>query len=161
MLRDAGERQRAMHRHARRWQWWWHALTVIALAGASLMAFRTLHGALAKASSVEAAPGVMGNPLSGLIRGDDDATALVGRVEQRLLAGSYAYHAVQLERDGSTQWAVTLGKGVPEGTRVSVRSFGRRSEFHSPRLERTFSNLVFGIVSPVEERGSARGRDLD
>jgi hypothetical protein len=156
MLLDAETRLRARDGRVRRGfalmgkrplrpRWSWRALTVIALVGASLIALRTLHGSLARAS----AP-THKNPLLSLVRDDSDREALVGRVEERLRAGSYAYHAVRLERDGNQQWAVTLGPGLPVGTRVRVRSFGHRDAFHSPRLGRTFSNLMFGIVTRVE-----------
>jgi hypothetical protein len=45
---------------------------------------------------------------------------------------------------------VTLGSGAPAGARVAVRSLGRRTDFYSRRLQRTFPELVFGIVSRID-----------
>ena len=89
-----------------------------------------------------------GNPLSTLVRGPPATAALRGRVEQRLSAGSYTYLALRTE-DGALRWAVTLGGGAPAGARVAVRSMGQSQQFYSARLRRTFSDLVFGIVSPL------------
>ncbi|WP_437541746.1 hypothetical protein WME97_27860 [Sorangium sp. So ce367] len=89
-----------------------------------------------------------GSPLGGLSRSLGDLAPVVGVVEERLAAGSYTYLAVRPD-GGSPMWAVTLGSGQPVGARVSVRSFGRRTEFASRRLQRTFPVLVFGVVSPV------------
>jgi hypothetical protein len=67
-----------------------------------------------------------------------------GVVEERLEAGSYAYLAV---RTGDRlRWVATMGEGRPIGARVVVRSMGTRTDFHSRRLDRTFSELVFGVV---------------
>ncbi|WP_437521215.1 hypothetical protein WME79_28635 [Sorangium sp. So ce726] len=94
-----------------------------------------------------------GSPLGDLSRSLGDLAPVVGIVEERLAAGSYTYLAVRPD-GGSPMWAVTLGSGQPVGARVSVRSFGRRTEFTSRRLQRTFPVLVFGVVSParVDER---------
>lgn len=143
MSLDPTSARRPMRSYVSRTRWWWSALLAVSILGAGLTAFDAWH--VAKAAQ---APSI--NPLLSLVRVREDSAVLVGRVEQRLSAGSYSYHALRLERDGSTQWAVTLGKGAPVGTRVRVRSFGRRTEFHSPRLKRTFPELVFGIVSRVD-----------
>ena len=128
MLVDTGEPRRAPPPSARGRRWSWRTLIVITVLGAGLAGFGTLHGATAKAPPAQVQVRG-GNPLLTLVRDVAEESALVGRVEKRLVAGSYAYHALRIDRDGSTRWAVTLGKGVPVGTRVSVRSFGRRSEF--------------------------------
>ena len=157
MLLDAERRRCARNERARRSRWLWRALTVVVLAGAALIALRTLHGSLARAASDPSKV----NPLLSLVRDDADRGPLVGRVEERLRAGSYAYHAVRLEHDGSLQWVVALGKGLPAGTRARVRSFGYREEFRSSRLGRTFSKLAFGIVSRVEAAEDARASNVD
>jgi hypothetical protein len=76
----------------------------------------------------------------------------VARVEQRLEAGSYSYLALRAD-DGALRWAVTMGGAVPVGALVSVRSMGHQHQFHSRRLGRTFPDLMFGIVSRVDESG--------
>ncbi len=92
--------------------------------------------------------GPAGNPLVGLTPSDDERAPLVGRVVERLVAGSYTY--VALERDdGRRAWAVTLGRGAPEGARARVRSFGVKKNFYSARLRRTFPELIFGSLSPA------------
>jgi hypothetical protein len=87
------------------------------------------------------------NPLGSLLH-DALASPIRGRVEQRVAAGGYTYLALKTEA-AELLWAVTMGRGEPVGTRVSVRSMGHAFDFYSPRLQRTFSHLVFGIVSPA------------
>jgi hypothetical protein len=70
-------------------------------------------------------------------------------VEERLAAGSYTYLALRGD-DGAFTWVVALGGGERPGTRVKVRSMGRRTNFRSNRLDRTFPALVFGIVSRLD-----------
>ncbi|WP_437274895.1 hypothetical protein WME90_26995 [Sorangium sp. So ce375] len=88
------------------------------------------------------------NPLGQLSRAAADRAPLAGVIEERLSAGSYTYVAV---RAGETlTWAVTVGDAPPPGTPVQVRSMGRKTNFHSRRLARTFPDLVFGIVSRAD-----------
>ena len=89
------------------------------------------------------------NPLTTLVRDAADAAPLTGIVVEKIKAGSYTYVAVSTASGTQPRWAVTLGRGEPLGTRVKVRSFGRRREFYSRRLDRTFPELTFGIVSPI------------
>jgi hypothetical protein len=119
---------------------------VVVGLGMAMVAFggRTEH-AFQAAAAVRAQ-----NPLTSLVREAADVSPLIGRVEERIRAGSYAYLAVRDEAGTATHWAVTLGQGAPPGTRVRVRSFGRRKEFYSPRLKRTFPELVFGMVSQLD-----------
>lgn len=108
-----------------------------------------LVGALALGASAAARPPrLAGNPLVGLAPPNDEHEPLVGRVVERFVAGSYTYVAIERD-DGRRTWAVTLGRSVPEGARVRVRSFGRRSNFYSARLRRTFPELIFGAVAPA------------
>ncbi|WP_437677763.1 hypothetical protein [Sorangium sp. So ce131] len=88
------------------------------------------------------------NPLGQLSRSPADRTPIAGRVEERLAAGSYTYVAVRTDVD--LVWAVTIGDAPPPGTRVKVRSMGRRTSFHSRRLDRTFPALVFGLISRAD-----------
>lgn len=89
------------------------------------------------------------NPLTQIVRDATDAKPREGRIESQLVAGSYTY--VELRGDDSAHyWAVTLGRAPPLGSRVRVRSFGHRRDFYSPRLQRTFPELVFGIVSRID-----------
>lgn len=118
----------------------------IALKIASLALALALTYVLMRPAS---APAHATNPLGGLLRDTIAAPPIEGRVEQRLPAGSYTYLALRTERD-AVLWAVTLGKGEPPGARVKVRSMGHRPDFHSRRLNRTFPDLVFGMVSRVD-----------
>ncbi|WP_437521253.1 hypothetical protein WME79_28705 [Sorangium sp. So ce726] len=100
--------------------------------------------------SVAAGPldAAAGNPLGQLSRAAADRAPIAGLVEERLPAGSYTYVAV---RSGENlTWAVTVGDAPPPGTPVQVRSMGRKANFHSRRLARTFPELVFGIVSRAD-----------
>ncbi|MFY0534209.1 hypothetical protein [Nannocystis pusilla] len=79
-------------------------------------------------------PGAPGEPLP-----------LAGRVEERLVAGSYVYLAVR-GSDDALRWAVVLGDAPPVGADVALTSTSRRTDFHSPRLGRDFAELHFAIL---------------
>lgn len=102
--------------------------------------------AIYRQSSTPAAAGV--NPLASLVRDEVDARPLEGRVREVLSAGSYTY--LSLETTDGPRWTVTMGRGQGVGTKVRVRSFGHSQNFHSKRLQRTFPDLVFGIVSRID-----------
>ena len=89
------------------------------------------------------------NPLHTLLRDPQESALLRGRVEERLAAGGYTYLALRA-RDGALLWTVTLGGGAPIGAEVRMRSLGRQRAFHSRRLDRTFPELIFGIVSRTD-----------
>ncbi|HEX6244305.1 MAG TPA: hypothetical protein VFZ61_25485 [Polyangiales bacterium] len=86
------------------------------------------------------------NPMTALIR-DGSAAPLQGTVVERIKAGGYTYLALSTPEQRDRRWVVTLGRGEPLGAEVKVRSFGRRLQFYSRRLDRTFPELTFGIVS--------------
>jgi hypothetical protein len=72
-----------------------------------------------------------------------DATVL-----ERLPAGEYLYLRVRDEA-GATPWLVTLAGAHALPDHLSVRTFGRLDRFHSPRLDRDFSPLLFTSVAPA------------
>jgi hypothetical protein len=89
------------------------------------------------------------NPLTSIVRDATDAQPREAKVESQLDVGVRT--CVELRGDDSAHyWAVTLGRAPPPGSRVRVRSFGHRRDFYSPRLQRTFPELVFGIVSRID-----------
>lgn len=69
----------------------------------------------------------------------------VGRVVQRLDAGSYVYLEVDRPGSGPT-WVVTAEALTPDAERVSVQVVKRVEHFESRRLRRSFSPLSFAIV---------------
>ena len=89
------------------------------------------------------------NPLTNIVRDATDAEPREARVESQLEAGTCTYVELRGE-DAVHYWAVTLGRAPPPGSRVRVRSFGHRRDFYSARLQRTFPELVFGIVSRID-----------
>ena len=75
-----------------------------------------------------------------------DERRLVGVVEQVLVAGSYRYLAVR-EDDQRLRWAV-LATGEPQvGARVELDVFGRKQDFRSHRLDRSFARLDFAALA--------------
>ena len=79
-----------------------------------------------------------------------------GTVETKLPAGSYTYLAVReadATGDAALRWVATTGPGVHAGSPVTVHSWGVRKGFYSRRLDRSFSELEFGSVSPLAGAG--------
>ncbi len=73
---------------------------------------------------------------------------LVGRVVERLPAGSYLYLRV-IDSEGAAHWVATLRRTASTDDDVRVTVFARADTFHSTRLSRVFSPLSFGPVSPA------------
>lgn len=75
-------------------------------------------------------------------------SALTGTVQERIPAGPYTYLRVRsAEHD---VWVVGLTAGSPRSDAVRVTVVGRADAFRSRRLQRTFDELLFGIVRPAE-----------
>lgn len=87
-----------------------------------------------------------GSPLAELAPASD--ARYDGVVRACLRAGSYSYLEVELA-DGAHRWAVSMGPALAVGTAVRVEVFGARTDFHSPRLGRTFATLDFAHVDAV------------
>jgi hypothetical protein len=78
-----------------------------------------------------------------------------GELREVAPAGPYLYLLV-LRADGSESWVTTLAtNGHRVGDQVKVKSFGARRGFHSKRLDRTFDELHFGMVSTITSTETA------
>ena len=117
------------------------ALAVVAIPLGSL-------GFASRSSAVESDAPEHASP-PGMPRVDPPDGNFAGEIRERVGAGSYTYLLVSTA-DGGREWVVTLGGGVPVGSRVDVINMGVRHDFRSRRLARTFDRLVFAIV---RERG--------
>lgn len=86
------------------------------------------------------------NPLvtHGLTRPE----TLVGHVVERVPAGSYLYLRV-IDAVGAAHWVATLRRTAATDDAVRVTVFARAETFHSTRLDRDFSPLSFGTISPA------------
>jgi hypothetical protein len=71
--------------------------------------------------------------------------SLRGTVVTRLDAGSYAYLRVR-ENSGAEAWLVSLAVTTPKQDRVRALVLGQADHFHSRRLDRDFSPLLFAAV---------------
>lgn len=92
-------------------------------------------------------PAPTANPFAALAPADTSPWS--GVVQERLAAGSYSYLAV---REGDAlRWVAVMGPGQPPGTAVAVHALGMRKDFHSPRLDRDFDELVFATVEPTSK----------
>ncbi len=92
-------------------------------------------------------PGLSGPP-TGLTPPADGEQTFTGTVAARLKAGGYSY--LWIARDGGEpRWVVTMARDVLEGARVEVSNFGSREDFYSRRLDRRFSDLIFGMVRVI------------
>jgi hypothetical protein len=86
-----------------------------------------------------------GNPLVRYALEPSARFGFSGRVEERLPAGSYLYLRVR-DPAGARHWVATLTSTASAADEVQVRIFARSEDFHSKRLDRDFSPLLFGTV---------------
>lgn len=113
----------------------------------------TIASLLAACGGAPPAPAVVadapigGSPLAGIAPVAEGDREFEGIVRERLPAGSYLYLAV--EHDDRLRWIATTGSDAELGARVRVQSMGVRHDFHSRRLDRSFDELVFGVVVPA------------
>ena len=85
------------------------------------------------------------NPFAGASAVSGSDTRYVGRVLERLDAGSYVY--LRVDKPGSgPSWVVTAEALAPDTEHVRVHVVKRVESFASRRLQRTFSPLGFAIV---------------
>ena len=77
--------------------------------------------------------------------------SFAGRAVEVLQVSGYTYLAVEIAPD-DVRWVVSLQKQIDEGAPVRVRAFGKKSDFSSKKLGRTFAVLWFGIVNQGEEQ---------
>jgi len=91
------------------------------------------------------------NPFTEVEPPRDGDKHLRGRIIELLRAGTYTYASVACD-DGSSRWVVTMKRGLAVGHRVDVTNMGVQRDFHSKRLDRTFDELVFGVVRPVANK---------
>jgi hypothetical protein len=107
----------------------------------------------AASNRVEQPPAPTGasNPLRSVERPAAGDGRLQGRVEEIARAGSYSYLRVAFSGVDS-RWVVTLGSSVEVGDRVSVRTIGTKRNFRSRRLGRTFDELLFAVVRPLDQK---------
>ncbi|MDI1434600.1 hypothetical protein [Polyangium sorediatum] len=85
------------------------------------------------------------NPLVHYTLGPSARFGFTGHVEERLSAGSYLYLRVR-DSAGARHWIATLTSTASAAEDVEVRIFARAEDFHSKRLGREFSPLLFGTV---------------
>ncbi|MCY1059582.1 hypothetical protein [Nannocystis sp. SCPEA4] len=116
----------------------------LALALALAFAINLAGCGVADASPQHQAPAAAANPFAGA-QPSKQPQALAGRIEERLVAGSYVYLAVRGD-DGELRWAVVMGAAPPVGADVALTSTARRTDFHSPRLGRDFAELHFAVI---------------
>lgn len=65
-----------------------------------------------------------------------------GAVAEALAAGTYTYSRLQLA-DGESRWVVLSGRKHRDARHLTVDCHGRRRDFTSARLGRTFALLYF------------------
>jgi hypothetical protein len=75
---------------------------------------------------------------------DGDASTFSGTVREVLPAGRYTYLRVHVA-DGDERWVVVQGDAQRD--HVTVHSYGRRRDFVSSRLGRTFDELYFASLA--------------
>lgn len=142
-MATAGPRWALMLDHPARTNWPWAWLWAALLLGCDAVAPASA-AAVAQSSAPAARETAPTMPLGELVEPGPGEAEFAGVVEQRLAAGSYTYLAVRVGAE--LRWVATMGPGREAGQRVHVRSMGTRTDFRSRRLDRTFAELVFGIV---------------
>lgn len=93
------------------------------------------------------APTRVTSPLADISPAAAEDREFTGIVRERLPAGTYVYLGV--ESDRGLRWVATTGSTAAIGAHVHVQSMGTRRDFHSRRLDRSFDELVFGVVVPA------------
>jgi hypothetical protein len=87
------------------------------------------------------------NPLGDLEKPAQGDERFAGRIADIERAGSYTYASIVDDR-GNARWVVTMRRGLAVGDQVEVKNMGLQRAFRSKRLDRTFDDLVFGVVRP-------------
>lgn len=90
-------------------------------------------------------PPAPGNPFSEHVLPAAERRWVRGSVTTRLEAGSYTYLRLR-EANGAESWLVSLAISMPRQDRVRALVLGRADHFHSRRLDRDFSPLLFAAV---------------
>ena len=75
---------------------------------------------------------------------ESDPASFSGTVREVLPAGPYTYLRLRVA-EGDERWVVV--QGDPDRERVTVHSYGRRRDFVSRRLGRTFDELYFASLA--------------
>jgi len=120
-----------------------------------LLAVLLLAAALCAAAAWFAAPVIStpgarrtpAGPLGALSQVTPARDVFEGTVEERWPAGPYTYLGLRTQDGGALRWAVTMGRAYPVGARVRIRAMGHSRDFYSARLQRSFSELVFGTAT--------------
>jgi hypothetical protein len=112
---------------------------------------------LPEEGAVVAAEAVAENPLLSVERPHASEKRFGGLVKEALPAGGYTYLRIACD-DAVDRWVVTMTRQIEQGARVDVRNMGVRRDFRSKRLDRTFDEVVFGIVrrQTVGKQGADR-----
>ncbi|MDI1447438.1 hypothetical protein [Polyangium sp. 6x1] len=106
-----------------------------------------LAAGLAAGAHAATSAGPAKNPLVAYALGPSSRFGFTGRVAERVSAGSYLYLRVQ-DAAGTEHWVATLTSTASTAEDVEVQVFARAEDFHSKRLSRDFSPLLFGTVRP-------------
>jgi hypothetical protein len=104
--------------------------------------------AQATISPPEARP-IVANPFLEHALPVEERHWLHGSVVTRLLAGAYVYLLMR-QPSGAETWLVSLAATTPEQNQVRALVLGRSGRFHSRRLDRDFSPLLFAAVRGAE-----------
>lgn len=104
-------------------------------------------------STAESFVGHAKNPLANLLI--DDAEVRTGEVHGRLQTGSYTYLRVK-PQDADPFWSVVLGAGPARGSQVRIIPYGKKKNFHSPRLNRVFDELIFGKFVLISNKENSK-----
>jgi hypothetical protein len=75
---------------------------------------------------------------------EGEVASFTGTVREALPAGRYTYLRVHVA-EGDERWVVVMGE--PDREHVTVHSYGRRRDFVSSRLDRTFDELYFASLA--------------
>ncbi len=97
--------------------------------------------------TAEVVPPSPSNPLADAAQPDASERTFGGVVAERLRAGGYSY--VRVDGDDAQRWVATMGEAPPLLAAVRVKTYGASDDFHSRRLDRDFSRLLFGTVQPL------------
>lgn len=87
------------------------------------------------------------------------AGTISGTVREQIPVSPYVY--VRLETSNGDVWAAVIETPLTDGDDITVHNVMRMAQFASPTLNRTFDEIYFGSLQPVDQIGESAAAPLN